>query len=215
MGYTFMKYKGIIFDLDGVIVSTDRYHYLAWKQIADKLGIPFTPEDNNRLRGVSRLGSLEIILGLGLRTMADREKQELMEEKNRIYRRMLEELSLLSVAPEVKNTLSVLKKRSIKMAIGSSSKNARLILEKIGLLDIFDAISDGENIGNSKPDPEIFNKAAIMLKIENKDILVVEDSSAGIEAARRGGFDSVGIGNAFEDKTATYRIKSLVELLSL
>jgi beta-phosphoglucomutase len=215
MGYPFMKYKGIIFDLDGVIVSTDRYHYLAWKQIADTLGILFTPEDNNRLRGVSRRESLEILLSLGLRTVADREKQELMEEKNRVYRRMLEALSPTSVEPEVRNTLSVLKERGIKTAIGSSSMNAKLILEKIGLLGNFDAISDGNNIGNSKPDPEIFNKAAIMLEIKNRDILVVEDSSAGIEAAGRGGFDSVGIGNAFEDKNATYHIESLIELLSL
>jgi beta-phosphoglucomutase len=210
-----MKYKGIIFDLDGVIVSTDMYHYLAWKQIADTLGILFTPEDNNRLRGVSRLESLEIILSLGLKTITDREKQELLEEKNRIYRRMLGALSPTSVEPEVRNTLSVLRERGIKMAIGSSSKNAKLILGKIGLLGDFDAISDGENISNSKPDPEIFNKAAIMLEIENKDILVVEDSRAGIEAAGRGGFDSAGIGNAFKDKNATYRIESLIELLSL
>jgi beta-phosphoglucomutase len=210
-----MKYKGIIFDLDGVIVSTDKYHYFAWKQIAEKLGIPFSMDDNKRLRGVSRMESLEIILGLGQRIMTDEQKERLAEEKNLIYRNMLEELCPHSVDSDVINTLSILKEKGIKTAIGSSSKNAKFILKKIGLLDIFDDIADGTNIIKSKPDPEIFINAAALLKLENKDVLVVEDSTAGIDAATRGGFDSAGIGDAIEAKNATYHIKSFVDILSI
>ena len=210
-----MRYTGIIFDLDGVIVSTDIYHYLAWKQIADKLGIPFTTEDNNRLRGVSRMESLEIILGLGCRTLTCDEKEKLLEEKNCIYRNMLDELSPDSLVTEVTQTISTLRKRGIKTAIGSSSKNAKYILEKIGLKDSFDAVSDGSNISRSKPDPEVFIKAAAMLNMENRDVLVVEDSIAGIDAAERGGFDSAGTGDAFTASNATYHIKSITDLLPL
>ena len=210
-----MKYAGIIFDLDGVIVSTDKYHYLAWKQIAGKLGIPFSEEDNNRLRGVSRMESLEIILSLGNRIIPDEEKQKLAEEKNTIYRTMLDELSPASLPPDVTPTLSALRDMGIKTAIGSSSKNAKFILEKIGLTGSFDAISDGTNISRSKPDPEVFTKAAKMLNLQNKDILVVEDALAGIEAAQRGGFDSAGMGDAFTAPNATYHIKSIAGLLGL
>ena len=207
-----MRYAGIIFDLDGVIVSTDEYHFLAWKHIADTLNIPFTKEDNNRLRGISRMDSLQIILDLGHRTLTCDEKQELSEEKNRIYLRMLNNLSPKSVAPEVVQTLLALKEKGIKIAIGSSSKNAIVILKKIGLHGIFDAISDGTNISKSKPDPEVFIKAAEMLNMKNIDLLIVEDSFAGIDAAEKGGFDSAGIGDAFSAPNATYHIKSITDL---
>jgi len=215
MGYTPVKYRGIIFDLDGVIVSTDRYHYLAWKRIADKLNIPFGPDDNNRLRGVSRMESLEIILDLGHRVITLNEKQQLAEEKNNLYRDMLNGLSPQFLEPEVVQTLSVLRERGIKIAIGSSSKNAKFILEKIGLLNSFDAISDGTNISKTKPDPEVFLKASAMLNMQNRDILVVEDSVSGINAAVSGGFDSAGIGDAFGTPNATYHIRTFSELLLL
>ena len=215
MGYPPLRYAGIIFDLDGVIVSTDKYHYLAWKQIAGILGIPFSVEDNNRLRGVSRMESLEIILSLGNRIIPDEEKQKLAEEKNNIYRTMLDELSPASLPPDVTPTLATLREMGIKTAIGSSSKNAKFILEKIGLTASFDAISDGNNISRSKPDPEVFLKAAEMLDLRSSDILVVEDALAGIDAAQRGGFDSAGMGDAFTAPNATYHIARIADLLGL
>lgn len=207
--------QGIIFDLDGVLLSTDEMHYEAWKSVADELGIPFDRTVNNRLRGVSRMESLEIILEKGTRTFSDAEKTELAERKNDRYRTLLQSLTPDAVAPEVRETLSVLKSRGMKLAVGSSSKNTKLILKLTNLAHFFDAVSDGTNITHSKPDPEVFLKAAQFIGLDPVDCAVVEDATAGIDAAIAGGFTSIGIGDAAEYEKTEIRIFNLSDLLQL
>lgn len=209
------KYKGIIFDLDGVICFTDKYHYKAWKMIADKLGFAFDEVKNNRLRGVSRMASLEIVLEDSKVKYSEEEKLAFATEKNDFYRELLKEMSPADLSDEVKNTLVELRKRGIKLAIGSSSKNARFILDRIGLGDFFDEISDGNNITHSKPDPEVFLCAAEYLGLAPSDCLVVEDAVAGIEAATAGGFDSAALGDARTSNKSTYKLESFSGLLSI
>ena len=207
-----MKYKGIIFDLDGVICSTDEYHYQAWKALADKLGIPFDRERNNRLRGVSRMASLDILLGDRSSAYTECAKQEMAEEKNNLYREMLGRMSPLDLEREVRKTLFIIRKSGIRMAIGSSSKNTPYILDRIGLEEFFDAVSDGNIIARSKPDPEVFLKAAEMLGLQPADCLVVEDAHSGVEAAVKGGFDCAAIGDAKADTRATYHLSGFADL---
>lgn len=210
-----MKYKGIIFDLDGVICFTDKYHYQAWKKIADELGIYFDENINNRLRGVSRMESLEIILEKYPQTLSAEEKEKLAERKNKEYVSFLNQMSPKDMDSETKSTLDELRKRGCLLAIGSSSKNAKLILEKLGLSHYFDAVSDGTNITKSKPDPEVFLKAAQALGLETKECLVVEDAKAGIEAAQAGGFDSAGLLEAAEYEKTVYPLKNFCSLLQI
>ena len=207
-----MKYKGIIFDLDGVICSTDEYHYQAWKALADRLGIDFDRERNNQLRGVSRMASLDILLGDRGGVYTDRAKQEMAEEKNDLYREMLGRMSPLDLEKEVRKTLFMIRKSGIRMAIGSSSRNTPYILDRIGLEEFFDAVSDGNNITRSKPDPEVFLKAAEMLGLQPADCLVVEDAHSGVEAAVEGGFDCAAMGDAKEDARATYHLGGFADL---
>ena len=206
------KYDAVIFDLDGVICSTDEYHYLAWKELADSLALPFDRQYNNRLRGVSRLESLNLILDLGERH--DEEKQAMAQKKNDTYRRLLAKMSPADVSDDVLSTLNELKKK-YPLAIGSSSRNTKFILSRIGLADFFDAVIDGNDISASKPDPEVFLKAADALSQQPSSCLVVEDAAAGIEAAVRGGFDSAGIGDASRLDGATYHIERLSDLLDI
>ena len=201
--------KGIIFDLDGVIVSTDEYHYLAWKQIADNEGIDFDRSINERLRGVSRMESLEILLEKSSRLYSMDEKLVLAETKNRIYRDLLNRLDSRDILPGVERSLDTLKRRGIKLAIGSSSRNSPFILERIGLADAFDATADGNEIRNSKPDPEVFLLAAQKLKLSCNECLVVEDAEAGIEAAIRGGMETLAVGAARHDTRATFQAPDL------
>lgn len=208
-------YKAIIFDLDGVICFTDEYHFGAWKVIADKEGIYFDREINNRLRGVSRMESLEIILEKANKEYSQQEKLDLAETKNSVYVQMLNQMSEKDLTDEVRETLSILKEREYLLAIGSSSKNARKILELLGCTHYFDAISDGTNIINSKPNPEVFLKAAEYLDVLPSDCLVVEDAIAGIQAAVAGGFDSVGVGEAAEYSETTYPIQTFSNLLDI
>ena len=211
-----MKYKGIIFDLDGVICHTDEYHYLAWKQLADKLGIYFDKEINNRLRGVSRMESLEIILERYKgKPLTDQIKLEYAEEKNDIYKILLGKMSPKDLSDEVKQTLDDLKAKGLKLAIGSSSKNAPFILKQIGLEGYFDEISDGNHITYSKPHPEVFLKASNYLRIPPKDCLVVEDADAGVDAAIAGGMDSAAIGDAVNSNRATYNLTTFSDLLEI
>lgn len=210
-----MKYKGIIFDLDGVICFTDRYHYQAWKKTADEIGVYFDETINNRLRGVSRMDSLNIILERAERTYSDQEKRELAEKKNQRYIELLMQMSPADLTEEVKETLKKLRKKGYKLAIGSSSKNTKLILERLGLDNFFDSVSDGTNITRSKPDPEVFLKAAEYLKLKPEECLVVEDALAGIGAAVSGGFDSVGIGEASLHEKVTYPIRHFSQLLEI
>lgn len=210
-----MKYRGIIFDLDGVICSTDEYHYRAWKMLADREKIYFDREINNRLRGVSRMASLEIILERAAHRYTQQEKEKMAADKNELYRLLLQNMPPADVAPEARETLDALRGRGVLLAIGSSSKNARLILSRIGLENAFDAISDGNNITRSKPDPEVFLKAAQMLGLQPAECIVVEDAQAGIEAAYRGGFHGAAIGDAVKSPLAQYRISELSELLEV
>ena len=210
-----MKYKAVIFDLDGVICHTDMYHYQAWKQIADELGIYFDEEINNRLRGVSRMESFEIILERYEGTMSLEDKVVYTTRKNEAYKELLKNMSPADLSPEVKETLDGLRAKGLKLAIGSSSKNAGFILERLGLDGYFDAVSDGNNITRSKPDPEVFLKAAEMLGEKPENCLVVEDALAGIDAAYAGDFQSAGIGDAAGHSQVTYPIQAFKDLLSI
>lgn len=207
--------NAIIFDLDGVICFTDQYHYQAWKELADAEGIYFDKKINGRLRGVSRMESLNIILEKASKGYTQEEKEMLAAKKNESYVRLLEKMSPSDLSDEVKNTLDTLRQRGYKLAIGSSSKNTKKILKQIGLEGYFDAISDGTNITKSKPDPEVFLKAAEMVDEKPKHCLVVEDALAGIDAAYAGGFLSAGIGDAAGHAHVTYPILTFDELLSI
>ena len=207
--------KAIIFDLDGVICFTDKYHYQAWKQLADKQGIYFDETINNRLRGVSRMDSLEIILERADKEYTQEEKEAMAAEKNDAYVELLKEMSPADLSDEVRSTLETLRERGYKLAIGSSSKNTKTILGRIGLGDFFDAISDGTNITKSKPDPEVFLKAAEFVGEEPADCLVVEDAHAGIDAAVAGGFESAGIGEAADHPQVTYKMSTFADLLDI
>lgn len=211
-----MKYEGVIFDLDGVICFTDHYHYLAWKSLADSLGIAFDEKKNDRLRGVSRMESLEIVLeGYTGPALSQEEKTVLAEKKNRLYRQYLLTMTPKDLPDEVRETLNALRVRGLKLAIGSSSKNTPLILKQIGLADFFDAVSDGNNIQRSKPDPQVFTMAAEMLHLEPGKCLVVEDALAGLQAAAAGGFDSAGLGPAAQSRKATYSLSTFADLLNV
>ena len=208
-----MKYKGIIFDLDGVICSTDEYHYQAWKALADRLAIPFDRERNNLLRGVSRIESLNIILEKGEKTYSDEQKAAFAEEKNTLYRQLLAQMSPADLSKDVKETLEALRKTGLKLAIGSSSKNTPFILERIGLSSFFDAVADGNCITHSKPHPEVFLKAAEMIGLQPSDCLVVEDAHAGVQAAVSGGFDCAAMGDARDDERASWHLYRFSDLL--
>ena len=195
--------KGVIFDLDGVIVSTDEMHYQGWKYMADSEGIYFDREINERLRGVSRMESLEIILEKATKTYTDAQKEALATLKNDYYKELLAtKLSPADILPGVKEVLSGLKAAGVKIAIGSSSKNTPTILKQIGMDKTFDAVSDGNNIKNSKPDPEVFLIAAQWLGLNPVDCLVVEDAEAGITAALAAKMKTLAVGSAVTDKRA-------------
>ncbi|RGY01219.1 beta-phosphoglucomutase [Blautia sp. OF03-15BH] len=210
-----MNYKGIIFDLDGVICHTDKYHYQAWKKLADRLGIYFDETINNRLRGVSRMESLNIILERADKTYTEQEKEAFATEKNEVYKELLKQMTPEELSPEVKDTLEELRNRGILLSIGSSSKNAGFILNRLGLGDFFDAVSDGNNISHSKPDPEVFLKAAEFLKLPASECLVVEDAEAGLLAAKNGEMDSAAIGDAVKSDLPQYKLKTFSDLLNI
>ncbi len=207
--------QGVIFDLDGVICSTDEFHYLAWKALADKEGIPFDRETNNLLRGVSRMASLEIILRKATRSYSEEEKASLADYKNELYRGYLKQMTPADLDPNVLKTLHTLKEKGVRIAIGSSSKNTKTILTNLGIIDVFDAIADGNDIHHSKPDPEVFLVAAKKLGLEPSSCIVVEDAFAGIEAAKRGGFVAAAIGDAIKDPDADYVLSTLSDVLSI
>lgn len=191
-----MDIKAVIFDLDGVIVTTDDCHYTAWKKMADDEGIYFDRKINERLRGVSRMQSLEIVLEKSDKAYTEQEKLALAAKKNAYYVDLIQKLTPNDVLGGVMKNLETLKEHGIKIAIGSSSKNTPIILNRIGLADYFDAVSDGNNIKNSKPDPEVFLKAAEMLNIAPENCMIVEDADAGIEAGKRAGMKTFALGNA-------------------
>lgn len=205
--------KAVIFDLDGVLVTTDELHFAAWKALAERLGISgFTRADNARQRGVSRMASLEVVLEKSDREFSDKEKSALAEEKNDIYVKSLSALSRADVLPGVFEFIDYIKSKGIKAAVGSASKNTPLILEKTGLAEKFDAVSCGLDTTRSKPDPEVFLIAAQRLGIDPCGCAVIEDSAAGIEAAKAGGMYAVAVGAAEHDPKADISIGSLESL---
>ena len=204
-----LKYKAVIFDLDGVIVCTDECHYKGWKKLADEENIYFDREINQRLRGVSRMESLEIVLERAKKSYTAEEKAEMAERKNNYYREYIKGLTPADVLPGVMDFCEFLRANGVKLAIGSSSKNTPAILKGIGLDTYFDAVADGNQITKSKPDPEVFLLAAKLVGIDPADCMVVEDAEAGVEAALAGGMDVLGLGEAVENSNATYKASGL------
>lgn len=209
-----MGLRGIIFDLDGVIVSTDEQHYLGWQALADRLGIPFSREVNSRFRGVSRMACMNILEELGGKHYTDSEKIAYADWKNEYYRELLTRMSPADLSQEVRSTLDALRARGLKLAVGSSSKNAKFILQRIGLSDYFDAVSDGTNISRSKPDPEVFLKAAEYLGLTPSDCLVVEDAVSGVEAAHAGGMKAATVGDAAGRGCGDFILSRFADLLA-
>ena len=188
--------KGFIFDLDGVIVDTAKYHYLAWKQLADQLGIPFTIQDNEKFKGVSRKRCLELLLEMGDIQVSEAQFESWLEEKNADYLKYIETMDASEILPDVSKVLNYLKDRNVPMALGSASKNAVPILKKVGLSEYFSTVVDGTQVVKAKPDPEVFLIAASRLDLLPGECVVIEDAQAGIAAANTAGMYSLGIGEA-------------------
>ena len=211
-----MAYQAVIFDLDGVLCHTDEYHYLAWKKLADSLGLRFDRGINGRLRGVSRMASLEIILEqYSGPALTAAEKMALAEKKNDAYRESLRLMTPADLPEEVRTVLDTLRDQGLRLAVGSSSKNAPFILGQLNLSDFFDAVSDGNNITRSKPNPEVFLKAAELLNWPSKSCLVVEDAISGAQAGHAGGFMVACVGDAAKAKAGDYNLDCISELLNV
>lgn len=207
-----MNKIGVIFDLDGVIVDTAKYHYLAWKKLADQLGFQFTEKHNELLKGVSRVKSLEILLDIGKISISDEQKQAFLISKNEDYLQFINEMTEDEILPGVLDLLGYLDRNNIPYVLGSASKNASLILKKIGLHDRFAEIVDGNGVSKAKPDPEVFLIGAQVLGLPPENCIVFEDAIAGIEAANRANMVSVGIGDEKTLNQADYNFKNLTEL---
>ena len=205
-----MTRKAFIFDLDGVIVDTAKYHFLAWQKIASDLGIEFTPEHNEELKGVSRVRSLDIILKLGNIKASEENKNKWLTKKNEDYLAYIEHMDDSEILPGVVAILEYIKEKKQLIALGSASKNARPILEKVNILHLFDAIVDGNDVINAKPDPEVFVRAAKLLNVRNENCLVFEDSVAGVQAANIANMTSVGIGDSKILHEAKYNFKDFI-----
>jgi beta-phosphoglucomutase len=201
--------KACIFDLDGVIVDTAKYHFLAWKRLADMLKIHFTEEDNERLKGVSRMASLDIILEIGNMTLDDSLKEKYATLKNKWYIDYISRMTPAEILPGSLEFIRELKKTGIKVALGSASKNTPMIISRVGMENLFDAVADGNIVRNAKPDPEVFITAAKMLGVPAKNCVVFEDAAAGIEAAHNAGMLCVGIGSKEALKDANVVVSGL------
>lgn len=204
--------KAILFDLDGVIVSTDQYHYEAWKQLADEENIPYSKEVNSLQRGVSRMESLEIMLRNTSKIYSDSEKLILAEKKNNIYIEKIKNIKPDDILDGVMDFLHLLKEKGVKCAVASSSKNAKAILSGIGLSDFFDAVADGTQITHSKPHPEVFLLAAKLTGALPSDCIVIEDANVGIQAAKSAGMRAIAIGAAYPNTEADITVKTMNEL---
>lgn len=202
-----MTKKAFIFDLDGVIVDTAKYHFLAWQKLANQLGIEFTHEHNEGLKGVSRVRSLEIILELGKIQASEEDKNKWLIQKNEEYLSYLVTMDEKELLPDVIRVLQYLKDKNQFIALGSASKNARPILEKTNIMHFFDAIVDGNDVSNAKPDPEVFLRATQLVGVTNENAIVFEDSVAGIQAANIANMTSVGIGDQSVLHEAKYNFK--------
>lgn len=206
--------NGLLFDLDGVLLSTDHFHFLSWKSVADELQIPFSEKDNEKLRGVSRMASFEIILSNRPELkMTEEEKIACAERKNGRYRKYLETMTPADVSDEVRQTLAELRRRGYRLAVGSSSKNAKFILQKVELTGAFDAIADGSDITHSKPDPEVFETAARFVGVPASECAVIEDAEAGLQAAVGGGMLPIAIASAYGSPLAEISLRTFSELL--
>lgn len=206
--------QGCIFDLDGVIVDTAKYHYMAWKRLADELGFTFSEKDNERLKGVSRMASLEILLEIGNLSFDSETKLYLAEKKNRWYVEYITAMKENEILPGVKEFIKSVKSAGFKTALGSASKNTFTILDRLKLMDYFDSIIDGNKVSKAKPDPEVFLLAAKELGIEPENCVVFEDAKAGIEAAKRAGMYCVGIGTKVNLPEADLVISGFEEFYS-
>lgn len=204
--------KGVIFDLDGVIVDTAKFHFLAWRKLANDLGFDFTEEQNEQLKGVSRVHSLQKILKWGGMELSEEEFQRQMDLKNENYLSYVNEMDASEILPGVSKILDYLIENDIPFALGSASKNARTILEKIELLEKFDAIVDGTDVTKAKPDPEVFLIAAEKLGVKPEDCIVFEDAVAGIQAANRADMISIGIGDKTTLGEADYVFSDFTEI---
>ncbi len=199
-----MNITACLFDLDGVIVDTAKYHYRAWRNLATELGFAFTEAHNERLKGVSRMDSLEILLAVGGVTLSTAEKRRYAAEKNERYLAFIQKMSVNDILPGVREFLQLLRSQNIKIALGSVSKNAEMILEKLELFSLFDTIVDGRHITKAKPDPEVFLLGAKKLRQKPENCLVFEDAVAGVQAAKSAGMTCVGIGKQEVLKSADY-----------
>ena len=207
-----MKTKGFIFDLDGVIVDTAKYHFLAWRKLANSLGIDFTEKENEQLKGISRIRSLQKILTWGNKSLSPDEFTDLMAKKNDDYLRYINKMDVSEILPDVSKVLDYLIENKQLVALGSASKNAKPILEKVDLLTKFDAIVDGNDVTKAKPDPEVFLIGARLLNIEPEDCIVFEDSVAGVQAANIANMISIGIGSKDILHEADYVFKDFTEM---
>ncbi len=205
------EYKGYIFDLDGVLVDTAKYHFKAWKRLADEMNIRFNEDDNERLKGVSRMASLDIILELGNKTLSEEEKVSLATRKNEWYVEFISKMDASEILPGALEFLKMLKENGYKCALGSASKNAGLILERTGLKNYFDTVVDGTHVSKAKPDPEVFTLGADNMGLSYTDCVVFEDSVAGLQAAKAAGMVAVGIGEASVLTDADMVVKDLSE----
>ena len=209
-----MNKKGFIFDLDGVIVDTAKYHYLAWKKLANSIGLDFSEEQNEQLKGVSRVHSLEKILEWGNRNLSEKEFLDLMNKKNEDYLSYISTMDESEILTNVPQVLSFLIENKQPIALGSASKNARAILEGVNLLDTFNAIVDGNDVSKTKPNPEVFLNAANVLQVKPEKCIVFEDAVAGIQAANNANMISIGIGEKKVLKDADYVFKDFTEISS-
>ena len=207
-----MKIKACLFDLDGVVVDTARYHYIAWNKIAEELGFNFSEQDNERLKGVSRMQSLDILLEIGKIKMDLPQKAVLAEKKNNLYVFYISHMTPDEILPGVIRFLDELHQNNLLIALGSASKNAMFILDKIGLAHRFDTVIDGNKVSRAKPDPEVFLKGASELGVSPQNCLVFEDAQAGIDAARNGGMSVIGIGKGENLKNADFVIPGFVNM---
>ena len=207
-----MNKKAFIFDLDGVIVDTAKYHFLAWRNLAHSLGFDFTEEQNEHLKGVSRVKSLEILLEIGNVNLSEDKKRAFLKEKNHEYLGYVNKMTSDEILPGVIVVLDFLDKTNVKYALGSASKNSKLILEKVGLLDRFFALVDGNDVSKAKPDPEVFLIGAKKLKVAPENCIVVEDAIAGVRAANAAGMLSIGIGDKKVLTEADYVFKDFTEI---
>ena len=206
--------KGFIFDLDGVLTDTAEYHYLAWKKLADRLGIQLDRKMNEQLKGISRMDSLDRILAIG--NQMDRytleEKEKLADEKNEDYKELILEVTPNDLLPGIANLLADLRAKDIRLALASASKNGPVIMERLGIADMFDTVVDPATLAKGKPDPEIFIKGAQQLKLKPIECVGVEDAQAGIESINAAGIFSVGVGTKEMMKEADYAVTSTQEL---